>query len=89
MVLEGEEGPTDGFQCVGLDDRPFLYRFHFLICLEEEGQFRAATDSSVESGDFKDLELVTIGELLLGWRENYAILQGVDQAFQLCTDFGG
>jgi hypothetical protein len=79
---KGEERPANRLQCIRLDDGPLLNRFGLLLGLQEETDLVGLRDCPVESSYLKYLKLIATGKLLLGWRENRAILKRIHQTLQ-------
>lgn len=70
-----------------MDDWPLLNTFTLLLVLQEESNLASLIDSSIESSDLKDFELVSAVELLFSRCENSAILQRIDQILQILPAF--
>ena len=87
MEPQREEGPSDRLKCVRLNDWPLLNAFTLLAVLQEKSDLGSLIDSSVESGDLEDFELISAVELLLSRREDRAILKRIDQILQILPAF--
>ena len=70
-----------------MNDWPLLNAFTLLAVLQEKSDLGSLIDSSVESGDLEDFELISAVELLLSRREDRAILKRIDQILQILPAF--